>query len=57
MGEIIAMARYFIRCPASDWRTATVGDRFEADRLMAEHVRREHPTWDAGTKFRRETVE
>ncbi len=57
MGEILAMARYFIRCPASDWRTATVGDRFEADRLMAEHVRREHPTWDAGTKFRRETVE
>ena len=57
MGENIAMARYFIRCPAFDWQTATVGDRFEADRLMEQHVRKEHPEWDARTKFRRETVE
>ncbi|MFQ5552923.1 MAG: hypothetical protein ACE5EW_04310 [Thermoplasmata archaeon] len=51
------MVRYFILCPALDWQSETVRDRFEADRLMAEHVRREHPDWDPRNTFRRETAE
>jgi hypothetical protein len=51
------MVLYFIRCPAFDWQSPNVPNRYEADRLMAEHVRRVHPEWNPRTIFRRETAE
>ena len=51
------MVRYFIRCPAYDWESPAVADRFEADRLMAVHVQQVHPEWDPRAKYRRETAE